>query len=145
MQRELKRVPLDFDYPLNKVWHGYNVKHTFRACLSEGEECCTRCKEMARLKGIPMTHYGCPDNEVYYSEVQELLDKLCEPPVGEGYQLWETVSEGSPMSPVFASLDELSEWCSSNVTGWRDCILSKEEWLEFFLAKTGGVSGHDND
>lgn len=23
MGRELKRVPLDFDYPLNKVWHGY--------------------------------------------------------------------------------------------------------------------------
>lgn len=33
-----------------------------------------------------------------------------EPPEGAGYQLWETVSEGSPMSPVFASSDELANW-----------------------------------
>lgn len=25
MGRELKRVPLDFDYPLHKVWYGYFV------------------------------------------------------------------------------------------------------------------------
>lgn len=33
-----------------------------------------------------------------------------EPPTGEGYQLWETVSEGSPVSPVFATAQELAEW-----------------------------------
>lgn len=33
-----------------------------------------------------------------------------EPPAGEGWQLWETVSEGSPVSPVFAAKEELSEW-----------------------------------
>lgn len=30
-----------------------------------------------------------------------------EPPAGDGWQLWETVSEGSPISPVFATADEL--------------------------------------
>lgn len=30
-----------------------------------------------------------------------------EPPAGEGWQLWETVSEGSPISPVFATSEEL--------------------------------------
>lgn len=34
------------------------------------------------------------------------------PPVGEGWQLWETVSEGSPQSPVFATADELATWMS---------------------------------
>ena len=29
--------------------------------------------------------------------------KPSEPPMGEGWQLWETVSEGSPVSPVFAT------------------------------------------
>ena len=33
-----------------------------------------------------------------------------EPPAGEGYQLWETVSEGSPISPVFANPDDLVAW-----------------------------------
>jgi hypothetical protein len=30
-----------------------------------------------------------------------------EPPTGEGWQVWETVSEGSPITPVFASGDQL--------------------------------------
>lgn len=25
MGREVKRVPLDFDYPLGKVWYGYRI------------------------------------------------------------------------------------------------------------------------
>ncbi len=32
------------------------------------------------------------------------------PPIGEGYQLWETVSEGSPCSPVFAEPKNLAAW-----------------------------------
>lgn len=133
MQRELKRVPLDFNYPLNTVWHGYNVKRTFTPCLSGGEDCCKRCKEMARLKNAPTTSYGCPDNEMYYREIYELLDKLCEPPSGDGYQLWEIVSEGGPISPVFETLEGLSEWCAGNVSAWAHEYISQEEWLDFFL------------
>jgi hypothetical protein len=33
-----------------------------------------------------------------------------EPPVGEGWQLWETVSEGSPITPVFATPEELARF-----------------------------------
>lgn len=33
-----------------------------------------------------------------------------DPPAGEGWQLWETVSEGSPISPVFATDGELAAW-----------------------------------
>lgn len=33
-----------------------------------------------------------------------------EPPAGDGYQVWETVSEGSPISPVFATSEELVTW-----------------------------------
>lgn len=35
-----------------------------------------------------------------------------DPPSGEGWQLWETVSEGSPVSPVFATAKELAKWMS---------------------------------
>lgn len=33
-----------------------------------------------------------------------------EPPTGEGWQLWETVSEGSPITPVCESRDDLVEY-----------------------------------
>jgi hypothetical protein len=32
------------------------------------------------------------------------------PPVGDGWQLWETVSEGSPTSPVFPDGEALADW-----------------------------------
>lgn len=35
-----------------------------------------------------------------------------DPPAGEGWQLWETVSEGSPISPVCPSADALADWMS---------------------------------
>jgi len=41
------------------------------------------------------------------------------PPKGEGWQLWETVSEGSPISPVCATADELAAWMSDPARGDR--------------------------
>lgn len=38
------------------------------------------------------------------------------PPQGDGWQLWETVSEGSPVSPVFATDEELARWISGPET-----------------------------
>lgn len=37
-----------------------------------------------------------------------------EPPTGDGWQLWETVSEGSPISPVFDSDEALAHWMTEN-------------------------------
>lgn len=41
-----------------------------------------------------------------------------EPPEGDGWQLWETVSEGSPISPVFPSAEELARWMASPAYTW---------------------------
>lgn len=38
-----------------------------------------------------------------------------EPPTGEGWQLWESVSEGSPISPVFGTAEELAQWLTVGV------------------------------
>ncbi len=53
-----------------------------------------------------------------------------EPPIGDGYQLWETTSEGSPSSPVFNTLDELCEWCEENATTFGSFKAKKSEWLK---------------
>lgn len=51
-----------------------------------------------------------------------------EPPAGDGWQLWETVSEGSPVSPVFASPEELARWLTDS--GENDGM-TFDRWLKF--------------
>ena len=132
MGRELKRVPLDFDYPLHKVWYGYYMNY-IPTCKSTKEEYCEQCKAFARIKGIKLTDFNCPKLDDYFVEAVAKLKELCEPPTGEGYQLWETTSEGSPVSPVFASLDELCEWCEENATTFASFKATKEQWKEMLL------------
>jgi len=51
-----------------------------------------------------------------------------EPPAGDGYQLWENTSEGSPTSPVFSTLDELCAWAAENATTFADFHASAADW-----------------
>jgi len=51
-----------------------------------------------------------------------------QPPTGDGFQRWETTSEGSPVSPVFASLDKLCAWCADNATTFGSETASAEAW-----------------
>jgi hypothetical protein len=53
-----------------------------------------------------------------------------EPPVGPGFQLWETTSEGSPQSPVFATLEALAAWCEKNATTFGSAKASAEDWFK---------------
>lgn len=41
-----------------------------------------------------------------------------EPPTGDGWQVWETVSEGSPISPVFPDREGLIRWLMSPAYNW---------------------------
>lgn len=58
-----------------------------------------------------------------------------EPPTGEGWQLWETCSEGSPVSPVFASAEKLADWCAENATIFASEKTSRENWLKMFIGE----------
>lgn len=109
MVRELRRVPLDFDYPLYEVWYGGFIDRISTCITTDDNSKCEQCKKMAEIKGIPITDYGCPNFDTYLAEPKKKLKELLAPPKGDGYQLWETTSEGKPMSPVFATLDELCE------------------------------------
>jgi len=50
--------------------------------------------------------------------------KPTNPPTGDGWQLWETTSEGSPKSPVFETGDLLAEWMSKNPCGFGGARIS---------------------
>jgi len=53
-----------------------------------------------------------------------------EPPEGDGYQLWETTSEGSPTSPVFETIEELCEYAAENCSVFAHDMVSAERWRE---------------
>lgn len=54
-----------------------------------------------------------------------------EPPTGEGYQIWENTSEGSPITPVFKTAEELAEYCEREGVSWyAHETASKEDWLQ---------------
>ena len=51
-----------------------------------------------------------------------------EPPAGPGFQLWETTSEGSPISPVFETLDLLCAWAEKNASTFAENKTTAAQW-----------------
>lgn len=132
-------MPLDFNYPLKMVWYGYYdlyAKNVDRElvnsdfCHKSYSASCEGCKAYAEIKGIKILDNGCPDFISLYGTESRDLKKETEIPKGLGYQLWETTSEGSPISPVFENLDDLCVWCSDNTTIFANYKLSPSEWKE---------------
>jgi hypothetical protein len=72
-----------------------------------------------------------------------------DPPTGDGWQLWETVSEGSPISPVFGTADGLAQWMADPERGrnWVPLPAAQrfvaEGWAPSLVATPGAgvVSG----
>jgi len=51
-----------------------------------------------------------------------------EPPKGEGFQMWNTTTEGHPQTPVFETLSELSEYCAEHCTTFASNKTDAESW-----------------
>jgi hypothetical protein len=75
----------------------------------------------------------CEDGEIWHSEDIKAMSESWqpfEPPLGDGFQMWETTSEGSPKSPVFATIEELCEWLDVNKASvFGSNTASKEDWI----------------
>ena len=101
MGRVLKRVPMDFNWPVNKVWERYI--NPYPGDKGQG-------------------FYSPEQEQKYNSWVPQ------EPPSGVGFQMWETTTEGSPQSPVFETLEALAKWCAKNATVFAKEKASAEDW-----------------
>lgn len=172
MGREIKRVALDFNWPLNKVWEGYLNPHYEECPYCHHGSTAARRELQDRINHLMWDSESRLDNVVSFKDRREWLEltsglagrkpfngqveghdscdawvalgkvveaaglpddwgwcKHCggsgiapetreaceawektEPPRGEGWQVWETVTEGSPVSPVFPTADELFFW-----------------------------------
>ena len=93
-------------------------------------------KAVCDREGVSATCSHCDgQGSVWPSEEDELRYdqwERSEPPAGEGYQIWETVSEGSPISPMFADPHELAEHMSHTRWG-ADSGTSAEQWFKFIV------------
>jgi hypothetical protein len=219
MGRDVKRVPLDFDWPLEKVWSGYLAPERFNELpCPAGDQClggCTPARAwMSQIVHLLLMLYddlaeqrrGSWRMHPYFDSVpkpwrtnENIMDRLrnpnpaaprpsadiaelasglagrapgllghdainqwaaentiikaagldpdvwgvcpqceghgsveaypgqrgeaeswtrTEPPTGEGWQLWETVSKGSPISPVFPDAESLAQWLTTADACW---------------------------
>jgi len=66
-------------------------------------------------------------------EIKKLHDdwKSFDPPIGDGFQLWNTTTEGHPMSPVFDTLEKLCEYLETKKASvFGSNTATKEKWFE---------------
>lgn len=206
MGREIKRVALDFDYPINQmIWKGYHSPYNGLECKP-----CQGTGESPEFKELSDAWYGFDDeskrwcNDITQDEVQALFDAgrlrdfdglptakevnewnkntpfghdainkwICvkarakrigitetecscckgkgqlwpdekfeqlaedfewiDPPAGDGYQLWSTTTEGTPMSPVFAKPEDLAVWLvENNASTFAYQTTTYENWMKF--------------
>lgn len=77
-----------------------------------------------------------------YKKLCEEWDPI-EPPVGDGFQLWETTIEGYPISPVFVIFSNLCKWCEDNATTFGSEVTTKENWAK--MLDTGFVYHKSNN
>lgn len=227
MGREIKRVPLDFDAPINEPWAGYQPPR-WRSCpspdCSNGQ---TRTGAWVHaiiypllmldrplaserdlhpwLAELPLRPSGLPTSDAVefctalagragnspfghdaidqWRSVEALLRgaglskdffrcKVCdghaihpddlaaseawertEPPAGDGWQLWQTVSDG-PISPVFATSDGLVAYLATTGDAWghvwrREAAeaFMREGWAPSFVGIGGRLlmGGEDAD
>jgi hypothetical protein len=115
--REPRRVPLDWQHPSDGTYPDGSVRY-------------------AGLQGRDLLeYYTDPD------EPPDMADFMPEWPEGTvlGWQLYETTSEGSPVSPVFATAEELAAWCATGATVFADYRWTAEQWLASFVSDSTGV------
>lgn len=89
------------EWSLQGIGHDWlNAQTVIEArCEREGTPLvCTRCNGRGKLPLEGQAH------------IEDEPWKATPPPAGPGWQVWETVTEGSPVSPVFATSDELADW-----------------------------------
>jgi hypothetical protein len=63
-----------------------------------------------------------------------------EPPAGEAYQVWETVSEGSPISPAFLHPEDLARWMANSPPWGAAQPMSADKWLKWITGSGYAVS-----
>jgi len=117
MGREVRKVPVDWQHPKNEQG---NDKPLFEGYKDDARE----FMELANNKGLQeaIEYMGCPDKEDYMPDwADEEKTHL---------MMYETTSEGTPISPAFETPEELARWLVDNgASAFGRSTGSYEGWL----------------
>lgn len=117
--------------PGSTLWRVYEALPGNQGFNGYSSNCWKLIEQILHETGHATDEYTCPDCDDGFSHaVKALADawEETEPPEGPGWQMWETCSEGSPISPVFETAEELAGYLAKtqkeNVSadGWLRVI-----------------------
>lgn len=118
MGREVRRVPPHWDHPKTKLYHnGYGYQpmfdETFAAAAARWKKDFAEWESGGNKDHPDMQFWewdgGPPDREYYRPWADD---------DATWFQLWETVSEGTPVSPPFATKAELIDYLAEQGDFW---------------------------
>lgn len=93
--------------------------------------------------GLPETWWACPvclGDGIHPDDIDDANRwTATHPPADEGYQLWETTVDGSLITPVFATLDELCDYASEHCTVIGSDKASATQWRQLLDETDGSV------
>lgn len=119
----MKRVPMGFAAPIGEIWWGFRIPAIeCQLCHGSGK---TETKELhgSDLHAYESECCSCCEGE---GKVRPNIPV----PEGPAYQMWETVSEGSPISPAFMKPEELAHWLADNkASAMGSETATYEQWL----------------
>lgn len=123
MSREVRMVPKGYIHPMQ-------TKDICVALLSGYKEDSVEFLHMANEEGLQeaVDYMGCPDQDNYMQEWPEDEKTHC--------MMFETTTEGTPISPAFETPEELAKWLyESGASAFGGSTGTYEGWLR--VAKGG--------
>lgn len=133
MSREVRRVPADWDPREIKNAYGHVQPHFDEVWEDAFEE---------YVKSYESWKAGTHPDFAEYGKAHSFLDWVGGPPDPDYYRprwpdesrthfmMYSTTSEGSPMSPAFATIEELAHWLAdTKASAFGSMTATYEEWL----------------
>ncbi len=144
MGREVRKVPPDWQHPKSDGRRGGEYKPLFYGAGGRFEKRARQwlddCAEWERGENP-----NCANNEGLF-----FWDWDGMPPSAEDwmligvpneqcthFMLYEDTTEGTPLSPAFATLEEVAEYAAKHCSTFADFKATAEEWLRMLQSETG--------
>ncbi len=136
MGREVRRVPADWEHPADRALHD-----TFRIRRIELEKWKAGyiTDHCGGWKKLPAEYRGKRPHVYYGSSNKRDFMPDWEPEECTHLQMYETTTEGTPISPVMATAEDLAHWLADNkASAFADMTASYEDWLRTITAQLAG-------
>ena len=122
VNRELRKVPPDWEHPRNENGQHISLFDHYEDALASWEKSPERNCEDERPNPDDYMLVGVPESERTH------------------YQAYQTTSEGTPISPVLATPEEVARWCADHKVGtFASTPASYEKWLAIFMGSSSLV------